>query len=173
MADEPLNPYEPPSVAQTERGVVETPVVRDGPRGIGGWLLVSLIGLIVVGLMCLVALVRMTMELDLWLEQLYRLDVALHFFGLWMLYAAVLGGAALGVAWMIRGDRQLPKLMITFYVLQAILWIVIILANDEPAVGTSAYRAGRVFGLWFWPGRCVLWIAYYLRSERVRNTFIK
>jgi hypothetical protein len=174
MADEPINPYTPPSVAQTERAVVED-VQSDGPKGIGGWLVVSLIGVIVVGLICLSGLVRTAAVLDEWLEWIvhfHRPDVALQLVGTVLVTSAVLGMAGLGIAWMFRHDRRLPKLMVAFYVLQAIMWVMGIIFYD-PETGTSAYEAGRTMWMWFWPGRCVLWVAYYLSSERVKNTIVK
>ena len=52
--------------------------------------------------------------------------------------------------------------MVVYYTLQAIMFVGV-------ALSSNAY----VSGGWFWAARCVLWILYYLRSKRVKNTFVK
>lgn len=159
MADERLNPYAPPIATEREPEPVAAEV--EGPKGIGGWLLLSFVGVLFVGAICFIALVRGLMILDDLLAMFEHVWFPWKLITSMLLASAVFGLAVLAVAWMVRHDRRLPNLMVAFYVLQAIMWLVAISINNSD--GTY----------WFWPVRCMGWIFYYRHSKRVENTFVK
>lgn len=167
MADQSLNPYAPPSSPDPGSSPAPAPE-SDGPKGFNLWLILSLIGVIGVGILTSIGVVRALSNLGRLVVGIRDAMVPWQFGLVLVLCASLSAMAVVVVVWMLQRDRRLPKLMLVFYALQAVMiGIVIMMVPDRP-MASEAGQQGQAFGRWFWPGRCLL----YLRSERVKNTFV-
>ena len=174
------NPYAPPSVAADVTSDEASATRSDifGPRGIGGWLLLPFIALIVSLLLQLKSLVEYQQWFaegnweiitDPGLESYDPLWPALVVYEI-SCAIAWCGVALLALVWMTRHDRRLPKLMIGIYVAALIIsfgeaaWTSAIPALADDAESTQITR--RLIA-------CCIWIPYFSISKRVQNTFVK
>lgn len=171
MADERSNPYAPPGIAASKSTVAESAGETNVPKGVGGWLVVSLIGVVVVGCFCAAGLIRIVMNLDAWIGAVMQPDI-FWFDAVRVLLIVVLFSMSFtAVWWMFLHDRRLPTLMIVYYTVHAVLFAIMAFTRSTPAGVSEAYQVGYVGGQWIWVARSVAWILYYRSSERVENTF--
>lgn len=151
--------------------------IQDGPRGIGGWLILPIIGL--VGTLILTA-VNLYAVITEWegikaiiagsneTATALRLPVAASFFG----GLALIGLAALCLYRIFSHSPSVPRLMTIFYVSLVVISLIE-LAGDtyisnltntpkDPAHAKDLIRALVA---------SAIWIPYFHRSRRVANTF--
>jgi hypothetical protein len=175
MADP--NPYAPP-----QSPVADAPPAVAGPKGIGGWLLLPVIGLFVFPVRILISLATEYLpifEKGLWAALTTPGSKAYHplwgpllayeiFFNLaFLVFDLVL------LYLLFTKSYRFPKMFIGFAVLN-LLFVVsdAVLGYQIPAVveqGTEQMmkEIGRSFGL------VAIWVPYFLVSKRVKNTFVR
>lgn len=170
------NPYEPP------KSQLETPGSRpDGPEGLGGWLLLPMLGLILTPLACLAAMVQLVtlFEPDTW-QSLTASSGDTHH-PLWMpliLFEAIynIGFFVFAIYLLIKTFKKsakAPQLFILFYAINLLMQFVdtglfAIIGQTYPDLmdGNTYKDLGRaVVG-------SLIWIPYFKRSVRVKNTFV-
>jgi len=175
MADP--NPYAPP-----QSPVADAPPAVAGPKGIGGWLLLPVIGLFVFPVRILISLATEywpIFENGLWAALTTPGSKAYH--PLWgpMLAYEIFFNVAFLVFDLVllyllfTKSYRFPKMFIGFAVLN-LLFVVsdAVLGYQIPAVveqGTEQMmkEIGRSFGL------VAIWVPYFLVSKRVKNTFVR
>ena len=168
--------YAPPVAEET----TPDPVAGEGPRGIGGWLILPLLGLIVSPIYIAATLVKDYLPIferdwAIITDPSYEL-----YHPLWapLVIYELVGSCALGLfslvalALMFRHDRRFPKLMIGLYLANVgFQTLDLLVAGQIPAIETNLDPAAQRDLL-----RSIIaalvWIPYFLRSERVRNTFV-
>jgi hypothetical protein len=168
------NPYAPPIAVNPAPAPAE---IDNGaePRGIGGWLLLSLLGVVLVGGIAAFGLVRILMHWEQWYAALlhppFRWGVAVRL----ILPPVIFTISVVAVVWMVRHDRRLPYLMVAFYCMQALvlLWALVSLNDIRSPSPNSAHEFGRQIGQLIPFIRCLVWVIYFMHSERVKNTFVK
>lgn len=134
--------------------------------GIGGWLLIPAVNLVVLIVVVIRALVEMSQllgSLDGATPVPSELQTELV---VTLALAGGLLGFALVTAWcFFRRHRLAPRLYIALIlVLVGLNVLAVVAPGADPGAGTPA----SLLSLALW---AVVWIAYFLRSERVRNTF--
>ena len=150
------------------------------PRGLGGWLILVAIGLIVTPLRLVYLLVGTYTPIfanGKWAALTSESGAAYH--PLWrpVLLLEIIGNAALAIAAVIglvlffRRSVLFPRFMIGFYVFGALFLMTdFVLSRRIPAVASSGDPSG---------GRdlarsivtCAIWVPYMLKSRRVHKTF--
>lgn len=181
MSSEP-NPYAPP--AEAEAPPPETiPVVGDGPRGIGGWLLLPLLGL--VGSLLQIGSALVTVYLPLFGEgggwQVVTDANDPNYHALWapLIVFEIVTNVAFGgvivvlLVFALKHSRRFPPLMIGYLAAGVVIAIVDsawarsipALASDEGVEGVGQIARSIVGAL--------IWIPYFRLSVRVKNTFVK
>jgi hypothetical protein len=174
------NVYAPPEEPVAPEEGAEEPRVGEGPRGIGGWLLLPLLGLIVTPIRVGYSLVADYIPFfrESWPVLTDPNDLSYH--PLWapLIIYEVLGDAVLaltallGLVLMFRRDRRLPKLMVALYSFNAIYIAVdtavaaqipALAGSDDFSASQDLIRAVVAAGIW---------IPYFLMSKRVKNTFV-
>jgi Protein of unknown function (DUF2569) len=183
MSDDPpgaRNPYEPPAAPLDLAPAAPTPaaVAPIGPAGIGGWLLLPLLGLIV-------SPMRVAAESVKTFSPLFQ-DGVSGFAGVVAangpLGALLVFELAANVALFVyplsilpfffRRSWRVPTLMIAWYAAMAVintvdlLWVTALDSGDfdTAAGGREVFRS--MVG-------AAIWIPYFIKSVRVRNTFVK
>ena len=174
------NPYSAPQAQVAD--APDSAVATDGPSGIGGWLVLPLIGLIVtpirVGLGVVTDLLP-ALQPEVWSGLTVPGSAAYH--PLWapaILFEVganvVLIAFSLALLWLfLRKSARVPSLMVFWFLTIVGVQIVdLMLISQIPAVAEqgNAQSLGEL-------ARSVLgaaiWIPYFLRSRRVRNTFVR
>ena len=120
-------------------------------KGIGGWLILPIIGLFISIPILLYDLLsaNAVYEFNFYMGILSFLDIALLILVVIALFS------------IFNKKRYAPQIMISFYVANLIIQLVISYLVDDyegilsPIIG------------------CVVWIPYFLYSKRVKNTFVK
>ncbi|HYL56684.1 MAG TPA: DUF2569 domain-containing protein [Gemmatimonadales bacterium] len=150
-----------------------------GPSGLGGWLVVMAIGVIVLPLRVLLYLVRVapTYTASSWARLTTPSGAAYH--PLWapsLLFELVCNLAILVFSglqlWLFfRRNRLFPSVFIVFGVARVIIQLL-----DAVAVSSLPPLQSRATNEWSALASTslgtALWVAYTLRSRRVRNTFV-
>lgn len=174
------DPYMPPEASLTDPKI-QVPLPKDAPEGIGGWLIVPLIGLTLTPILNLLALPDLLAVLEpatwqsltssdsssyhvLWMPAIF-LEIA---FTLFMIVFPVY------LLWCVMQKfARVPKLFIFWYVvtfgLQFLDTVAIsILAESFSGMGEAdSYKeVGRAFFA------LLIWVPYFQKSERVKNTFV-
>lgn len=155
-------------------------VAPDGPKGLGGWLILPIVGLVLLPINMLLTLYTDYLPIfgkGLWPVLTTPGGAAYH--PLWApLLVTEIGGnfffigfALLLLLLCFRKSPRFPRLYIAFMVANLVFVVVdTVLGNQIPAVGeqgtgwTSLAIGRALLG-------CAIWIPYMLKSERVRNTF--
>ena len=178
------NPYNPPA-AELEIAPVaarEPSSWRDGPVGIGGWLLLPLLGLVVTPLRLGWSMVSDLLPVFTeghWGVVTDPGSAAYHpLFGPYIVFEVVanVGYLALGLAalwFFLRKSARTPRLMIAWY-LYGLAAIIIdhLLGQAIPAVASQTEPSQTkemmrgVVGV-------AIWVPYFLKSVRVQNTFVR
>ncbi|MFL5321678.1 MAG: DUF2569 family protein [Myxococcaceae bacterium] len=123
--------------------------------GIGGWLLIPAIGL-VLNLLSLLWAVPVSLRL------MFGFGIGGTLMGLFTLAAMAVGAAA--AVFFFQKKRLTPKLMIAYYGLGAMGAIIGLMTG----FGIGGIRGGGVIYSFVWPA---VWIPYFLLSQRVKSTF--
>lgn len=176
------NPYAPPRADGVE-GAPPPPLLLDlaGPRGIGGWLILPLIGLVLNP-------IRLGMTLVNDLLPVFRPETwnALttpgqeNYHAMWgpLLLFELVTNLLVGVFTVVllvlflRKSRRVPLLMIALLaghvLIQVVDWALVgtipALAHDPKAQDFSDLRRALI--------GAAIWIPYFVKSRRVRNTFV-
>jgi hypothetical protein len=171
MSDPSTNPYAPPLSSARGPTPVE-PQNDDGPRGIGGWLLLSFLGVFgVIGL----SLYGLVINVLAHGEDLLIAMMDPGTYWMWLVQVAgtstMLTMGIVAVPWMLRHDRRVPRFMVAFYVVQALvlLFAMTVVSDAHPTSSDSPRGFGQLIPFI----RCLLWVGYFMHSERVANTFVK
>ncbi|HTN95599.1 MAG TPA: DUF2569 domain-containing protein [Nordella sp.] len=149
------------------------------PKGLGGWLILPIIHLILTVVMCGYTVFDWTQDWDSFVA-IVTGEVDPEFTGLiWPLRISLVLSAAL-VAFalyllviLFQKKRALPQLMVWFYfVLLGGTLIVsgMILQNPQHWTSTDVAEARRALGQNVFAA--IIWIPYFLRSKRVKATFV-
>ncbi len=156
-----------------------TPV--EGPKGIGGWLILPLIHLF--GTVIL-TVINLAMALQYWdglvLLATGRADPSVQWMALPTLASLVSGVAVIGFALYVltqffRRKRAVPRLMIWFYVLVLVTTLLdsgVILAYSEFQESPSDVGES-IKGIVRSVIAAAIWIPYFLVSKRVKATFVE
>lgn len=159
------------------------PPPDDGPRGIGGWLILPIIGLVITIVWTLVTLAPVLQpENFAGFQAFFEGRIPPEYNAL--MYTGLLSGAdgligiGLSVVCLIqifRMKRSVPLLMTVFYIFAvwstAVEYYAVaefpLLRESEGDVATLAVQTyGSIF-------RAALWISYFWMSKRVKNTFVR
>ena len=181
MASE-QNPYSPPKVDETVARPDEAVVAHlDGPRGIGGWLVLPLLGLIVSPVRTAITCVRDFVPVfkpSTWAALTTPGGPGYHPLWVPVIVFELVGNVTL-IAFTIfvlvrflKKSRRVPRLMIIlllgiagFLLLDHLLVGLIPALSAVPdAQSTTALSRSVV--------AAAIWIPYFLKSRRVRNTFV-
>lgn len=154
------NPYAPPRASEPTP-TSEAPA-SGGPRGIGGWLIVCLISLVVWAIVYVIGLYGILVHIDL-------VSAGLAKGNLLVLARVILVPSGLvmvivALAWMFRHDRRFPKLFVAHVVMQ-VIWSGA--AALEPRSGVSVEVVLVLIV------RALVWVNYFWVSERVEATFVR
>jgi hypothetical protein len=171
------NPYAPP-----QSPVSDAPPAVEGPKGIGGWLLLPVIGLFVFPIRCLISLATdyvPIFQTGAW--AVLTTPGSARYHALWA--PVLVGEIAFNVAflaldlWLLvllfTKSWRFPKVFIWFAGLNlGFIVLDAVVGNQIPAVAQasgdgSAKEIGRAFVL------VAVWVPYMLKSKRVKNTFVK
>jgi len=126
------------------------PQKKEKLKGIGGWLIIPIIGLFLSIILVLYDLLSMNAiyEFDFYIGLLSLLDIGLLIL---VITSLVL---------VFNKKKSAPKLIIAFYITNIILQTVVaVLIEDYSGIAAP------------WVGGAI-WILYFLKSKRVKNTFI-
>jgi hypothetical protein len=167
-------------VSAENSAIAPVSAAQDGPTGIGGWLILPIIGFC-----AMIALTAYNLYDGLWvhrqeLSALYSGKVDFPRYLLWMITIdsligiAVIISAAMSLYYLFGKRRKLIEFVKVHYTLILMGLVVSILLTyglraafpDQPADPrevSDAVRAGV---------HCVIWLAYFSKSKRVRNTFV-
>lgn len=156
---------------------LETPDKVDGPKGISGWLVLPLIGFVGTIIMTMNNLSQVGgAELNLLLTSDVPMIVALRTPTLASLISGVIVviAALACVILLSRQSRRLPAAAITFYCLLLAASLIefwvdtrisdITGAARDPDISKELARSAII---------AAVWIPYFLKSKRVRNTFTR
>ncbi|MDQ0165969.1 DUF2569 domain-containing protein [Bacillus horti] len=147
--------------------------------GLGGWLILPHLGLILTIILHTYNLLEYSLPalLPLTWEPLTT-PGSPYYHPLWgpvLIYEAILTlayilFAVVAIVQFYRKKAILPKLMIIFYAGSLLFSVVdIILVSQLPDMTITAEdqkEIGRLLGM------CAIWIPYFIRSKRVKNTFV-
>lgn len=159
------------------REVEEPPL---GISGLGGWLVFIQIGLYISVIVSLVTMVQaVSMLSDSETGRLLTSPDSPYYHPIWKT-AFIFEGVTSGIMFIFtiiilksfyQKKRMLPRLMIIFYSVNFLLMLItflmlneIPLAKEAQGVNSTSTLIGGVLG-------CAIWIPYFIRSERVNNTF--
>jgi hypothetical protein len=179
------DPYAPPKtdLAQEDVRPGEPPAaLLDGPRGIGGWLILPLLGLIFTPIRMVTQMVRdffPVLEPETWKALTTPGREAYHW--LWaptivfelVTNLGLIGFTLVVLVLFVRTSRRVPKLMIALMLANigiqggdyVLVGLIPALASQPDTHSTRDLVRAVLSG--------AIWIPYFLVSKRVRNTFVK
>jgi hypothetical protein len=156
--------------------IAERAAQEVGPKGFGGWLVIPVIGLVLTAAFSLYSLAESLFQLlepRVW-QALFAKPSLLHLLlGFDFSSSVVLLILALvGLARMKRRSHRFPSLMIIFlctnfvvHVVEAVLTLLYFDSVDvSPPSGAGRGSFGALLGV-------LIWVPYFIRSKRVKNTF--
>jgi hypothetical protein len=174
------NPYSPPRADDSPAAPPAASAPLDGPSGIGGWLLLPLFGLIVTPFRIVLGTGRDLVgafKPEVWDALTTPGAPAYHpLWGPLIVSEAVWNTALVAFTLVLlvlffRKHHLVPKLMIGLMLAQIVMLIVDeALSAQIPAVESKGQGASDVMRSCI---AALIWIPYFLRSRRVRNTFVR
>lgn len=153
----------------------EAPADEGGPRGLGGWLIIPLIGLVVTALIIASKLYSDVGSVAYLLTLMRRgfrlLDVQ------WapavVSIACELGLLVLAIVLMVQAYRRKRAFVWNFVTYLALLPVWSLLAATVLGAGGAALGPADLRMFIRDAAGSLIWIAYMLQSRRVRNTFVE
>jgi len=120
-------------------------------EGLGGWLILPIIGLFITIPVLLYDLLstNATYEFNFYIGLLSFIDIIL------------LGWAIIALILIFNKKKSAPKVIIYFYIINIIIQGVLASMINEYTYFIRATIIG------------IIWISYFLKSKRVKNTFVK
>lgn len=181
MSEQP-NPYAPP--AATEALEPESAAeLGYGPRGIGGWLILPLLGL--VGSLISLGSALATVYLPLfaagggWWVVVDKSDASYHpWWAPLILFEIATNVAFVGLIVVLlylvfRKSRRFPRLMIGYLISSFVVALVDLgWAEQIPALAAEP-NADSIAGIVRGVVGAMIWVPYFLVSQRVKNTFVE
>lgn len=145
----------------------EEEVIEDEIKGIGGWLIFPIIGLFLSPFIAFVKLLGDLFLIDsyfVWMPHLL-FDILSNL--MYIIFPIIL------LVLMFRISRKFPEAMIYFYVLSIILNIgEALLVSAMPVVVAHDRAVANITAIAMIISS-LIWISYFMRSIRVKNTFVK
>jgi hypothetical protein len=179
------NPYAAPDLGPAGSPPPPPDELRDfvGPRGIGGWLILPILGLVGSAIVIVVGIVTVYLPLfreggewaiinDPSFEQYHPAWGPLILFELFSSLGFLV---AIGFAFyfLARKSRRFPRLMIGYYIANAAVIVLdLVWAQMVPAVA-AAENPDLARELGNAAGGVLIWVPYFLQSLRVKNTFVE
>ena len=176
MSDQ--NPYAPPAAPPEQSPTAPvTSAEPPGPKGIGGWLILPLIGLCVTPINTardLLQLTEVMRDPELWAalttpgqptyRPLWKALFLTQFIGSVLLLVFTL----VVLVYFLRKSRQTPRLMVAWLLSRSVFIVLLAVlssqvSGDTQTPGTAMLSAMIV----------LLWVVYFKSSERVKNTFVR
>ena len=151
------------------------------PKGLGGWLILPMLGLIIAPVRLIIQIVKDLLPAfapETW-NALTTPDSPVYHH-LWapviILETVSSIGLLLFSVWLLvlffKKSIRLPKLFITWLILAFVIQILDqILANQIPAVGAQNTSPEAIKDLFRAFIAMLIWVPYFIRSKRVKNTF--
>lgn len=141
---------------------------KSGPKGLKGWLLIPAFALILVPLKILIADSIYCRQL---IEENPGLRGDIRFWLLWLIDFLIIGFMVFAATYFFRRKKETPKIFISYLfmsvmgaLLQALM--LINLGLHAPNIEVfSPFIGSLVAG--------IVWTLYFLKSKRVKNTFVK
>jgi hypothetical protein len=176
------NPYSPPRAEPGETPRTVVPAPRPGePEGIGGWLIPPLLGLLLspVRLLYDIVKLRALFQPATWAALTRPGSPAYH--PLWApitVFEVATNGALIAFTLVVlvlflKRSRHVPMLMIAWQAIPIGVQVIdAILAAQIPALA-HAHGAGTSGGVVQPVIGAAIWIPYFLKSRRVKNTFVR
>lgn len=157
--------------------------ITNEPRGLGGWLVLPALGLIVTPFRIGFQFYRdmlPALELETWNALTNSSSAAYH--ALWgpLIIFEVIASLAffaftLLLLWLFfHKSNRVPKLFIIWLVLNAVIQIIdLVFASQIPVVASQPTDPESVKDITRSIFGAAIWIPYFLKSKRVKNTFIE
>lgn len=175
------NPYEPPKAPLTAEEAPAQPTKVEGPEGLGGWLILPILGQFATPIACIVSIIQTIafFEPETWQSLTTHGGDAYH--PLWIpliVFETIynLGFLALSIYLLIKvfkKSAEAPRLFIIFYALNLAMQAIdtglfVGIAQTYPElIDPETYKdLGRAVVT------CLIWIPYFRKSVRVKNTFV-
>lgn len=164
-------------------GAPTVPVGGDGPTGLGGWLVRPIIGLFATPLLNILALVTTILpmrEPETWARlttpgsEMYHVLFAPLFYAEAIMACLFTVVSLAALPFVFRKSYLLPRLMIALYSVSAV-WNIVDLAltskvaSDLSLAGAESWGPRGIASVVF----AVIWVLYFLRSRRVKATFVR
>jgi hypothetical protein len=179
------NPYSAPGAYVDDAGKKpkgSPSAVPDGPRGIGGWLILPLLGLILTPIRVGFSSVRdlaPALKPGTWAALTTPGAAAYH--PLWapvLVFECVVNGllivCSLVLLWLfLRKSHRVPLLMVAWLVAIVAVQVVDLLLVGQIPAAAAAPDAQGIRDLVRLVLSALIWIPYFLRSKRVKNTFVE
>jgi hypothetical protein len=171
------NPYAPPAASDEARPAATDVPPAPGPKGIGGWLILPLIGLCLTPINTardLLQLIEVMRDPELWAalttpgQPTYRPMWKALFFTQLTGSVLMLVFTVVVLVYFLRKSRHTPRLMVA-WLLSRSVFIVLLVVLGSMVSGDTQTPGTAMLGAMF----ALLWIVYFKSSERVKNTFVR
>ncbi|WP_055108570.1 DUF2569 domain-containing protein [Paenibacillus ihumii] len=153
-----------------------------GVSGLGGWLVLTQIGLfltLVLGFLQLPEYFLSIFGTETW--ELFTSKDSVYYHPLWapmLIFEAIFNSLLMGFTIFIlimfyQKKAILPKLMIILYSANLLFWIADIIMMYQIPLAREVEDGSSIRDVVKSAITCAIWIPYFLKSERVKNTFVK
>jgi hypothetical protein len=175
------NPYAPPRVDLAALPPPAEAVVTAGPRGIGGWLVLPLLRMLLLPVHTVLELRDLSWALqpEMWAAITTPGTDTYHpLWGPTVIYEVVtLVGfqlfTVLVLVLFIRKDRRVPRVMTIWLALPVLLLVIDMVLLGQIPVRAASDQGPRAVELVMTLVAAAIWIPYFWLSVRVKNTFVK
>jgi len=158
-----------------EIGTKEIKAAETEPKGIGGWLILVLIGLLITPIRLLISMITEFTPLleqiknnpilaDL--KQLVMAEIVVNM--IFLIYAFVL------IILMLKKSKLFPRMIIIFYISNLVFVLAdAIIISNHPVLGPITNIADSFMEIFKSVAANAIWVPYFIISRRVKNTFVE